>query len=729
MRTHLKLGVLLAVVAMAALAALTACGGDGGGEGWGWPPPDQETPTPEGREAVTPTDSTPRPERSNVPRLRCGTLMQLTDKDIEEALGEKGTWLHGQGEVCTKELVTDERFFVRMEPGAPGDLEPGADLLGVPGEPVSAVGDDARWFGGTGAEGGGTVGILSVRQSTSLGALHFRIALGRPDLSSAEQLDKAKNLALSALPRFPGVVVEQSEPGVVTSELEPVDLSNIGYVDNLLVKEETGEWTRGEGLVATLRLFAGEIEASQVLRHPELMDYSGTGVIQLAQEYLATGPDDEARTEIARLLDQLVPSREQLERASADGQASPDASSLFVSLGPVRQQDEEEEEGQDFCAESYNTDPPCLRKETSPELEALWPGKYVLFRPVSEVARGWTLPRIDAAVEAMRASAVKYEKLVEKQGGMPPVGIWLTGYETIGLTTNVGFQDGVCTILVHPLMQEIPKRFFQQFLARDIAYCLIAQTFPESGRALLNTRWWSDGLATYLSGVVPEYDDVNLEHDDLPTRLADHELTTPLLERSFTNWVFFEYLHPKIGTDGIFALIRGLPETLDSAVPEWWHPFNQKLTDADVPDIGGGTVPYKPDKIEVEISGSGEADFPTRPLGILRLHVEVTGGQVACVEYDEGGPVETSWRPGAPGPPGGAWSEDLPDKLKGESVFLITAIRSGVVGLQPKPQLTIKVKKVVDSESDCEEEEDESEPTPCPIELGCPTSRYYPEEG
>jgi hypothetical protein len=62
-------------------------------------------------------------------------------------------------------------------------------------------------------------------------------------------------------------------------------------------------------------------------------------------------------------------------------------------------------------------------------------------------------------------------------------------------------------------------------------------------------------------------------------------------------------------------------------------------------------------------------------------------------------------------------------------VFLITATRSGVVGLQPKPQLTIKVEKVVDSESDCEEEEDESEPTPCPIEIGCPSSGYYPKEG
>ena len=41
-----------------------------------------------------------------------------------------------------EQLDVDERVFVRIEPGAPGDFEPGAELLGVPGEPVSAVGDE-----------------------------------------------------------------------------------------------------------------------------------------------------------------------------------------------------------------------------------------------------------------------------------------------------------------------------------------------------------------------------------------------------------------------------------------------------------------------------------------------------------------------------------------------------------------------------------------------------------
>ena len=182
------------------------------------------------------------------------------------------------GEACKERLANDGDFSVEILPGDPGDFEPGASVIGVSGEPVSGVGDEALWFGGADAEGGGTIGALSVRQDTSVGALNFRIFLGRPDLDSAAQLEIAKNVALSALPRFPGV--------------------EAGYVDNLLVKEEVGEWTRGEGLVATLGLFAGEVDAARVLRHPELGDFAGNGVIGMAREYLEDGSDTEAKLEI-----------------------------------------------------------------------------------------------------------------------------------------------------------------------------------------------------------------------------------------------------------------------------------------------------------------------------------------------------------------------------------------------------------------------------------------------
>jgi hypothetical protein len=93
----------------------------------------------------------------------------------------------------------------------------------------------------------------------------------------------------------------------------PFDRSNISFVDNLLAKVEDGEWTLGEGLVATLQLFEGERDTDSVLRHPELLDYEGTGIIAMAYEYLEDGPDDGAKEEINGLLRLLVFSSEQLE--------------------------------------------------------------------------------------------------------------------------------------------------------------------------------------------------------------------------------------------------------------------------------------------------------------------------------------------------------------------------------------------------------------------------------
>ena len=636
--------------------------------------------------------------------MNCGPLITL--EEVDEALGvtgqNAGIFQFAGGEVCTEVLADNEAFFVQIGPGNPGDLEPGAVLIGVSGESVTGVGDEAIWFGGEEAEGGGDVGVLSVRQVTLLGDLHYRIRVGRPDLASAAQLEIAKTLALSALPRFEGVELEKPEPELVSFEPEPVDLSDGSYVDNLLVKEEAGEWTRGEGLLATLRLFAGEVDQSDVLRHAELTDYSGTGVIALAREYLETGSDEEAKTEIARLLDQMFLSRQQLEEMAAEGSASSGASALLVSLTNVFAQEDE-----DFCNEYYGTGSPCLLPVGSPELEATWPGKYIVWRPVAEVAGGWTLGRIDATVEAMRASVVAYSKLTE----MPPIDIVLTLEADVGLTTNVDYKDGACGVLVHPFMQEYDEDFYQQFLARDIAYCLIRKAFGTL------SGWWVDGLATYLSGYV--FPEVNLEHEDLPMRLEDHELTTTLTQRRFTNWVFFEHLHPSLGPEGNLSIIFGLPGTMGTYA-EFWHHFNEELTDSSVPDIGPGDVPYpNPPFEDVKISGPMEMTPTPEPFGIARGQMTVQSGKKACVTYESKGTAETTWRSGVPGTTGGSWSGDLPPELTDVSVFIVTAT-------EPGAQLTMKVEKVVPDDKECEEEDAGPPPDDCEIDICLPSEFYWP---
>jgi hypothetical protein len=711
----MKTIVTRAISAAAGLVLLSACGG---GE---WPPVGE---LPTAVETEEPAATTPEAERPDVPPLECFTL--LTDDEIEEALGESGLYGHGQGEVCTKQLADDERFFVRTEPGAPGDLEPGAELLGVPGEPVSAVGDEARWFGGTGAEGGGTSGILSVHQSTSLGELYFRIALGRPDVDSAEQRDIAKELALRALPRFPGV--EQPEPEPLTFEPEQVDRSNAGFVDNLLAKEAAGEWTRGEGLVATLGLFAGEVETDEVLPQPDLLDSSGTGVIRMAREYLEDGPDAEARAEIARLLNLLVPSREQMEATAGEG--PPMAAPAFhaLSLGAAQAQED--------CIYWFGTNV-CASDAVFPELDKLFgKGKYSGIVP-EKPTHGWTDDHILWAMQAVKDSAKKYEAM----GKMPKVFFVLTPWDAPRALTDTELET--CLVHLNTPMQffNFNKYEFMQVTAIEMAHCMISETFPaQASLGYEVTRWWQDGLALWLSAVV--YPATNLEQTAraggawIPqSLLTAYELDNTLLDRTLENWLFFAHAQDLVGWEsgGIRDLIRGLPPppprsgraAQEDALAGYdgidglLLTFAEGLTDESIPDPGSGarTVPYEAPAYETPISGRTMLWAEPQRFGEVRLHLVVDPGKYACVEYKEQGELRSSWRTGEPGAPGGSWSEDLPDSLDGEAVFVVTTTEKGAL-------LEIDVTDV-DDDPECEDEEDGgSAAHPCPLDY-CEPSDFY----
>jgi hypothetical protein len=450
----MKTAVAWATAAAAGLVLLSACGG-GGEEEPAATTPAGETPT----QAPTVERPTPGPERLDVPPVNCGPLITL--EEVDDALGVTGQlasiFEFAGGEACSEVLADDEDFFVRIEPGDPGDFEPSASVIGVSGEPVPAVGDEARWFGGQGSEAGGDVGALSVRQDTSLGALHFRIFLGRPDLDSTAQLEIAKNLALSALPRFPGV--------------------EAGYVDNLLVKEEAGEWTRGEGLVATLSLFAGEVEAAQVLRHPELVDFSGTGVIRMAREYLEDGADAEAKTEIARLLELLVLSRERLEAMAGIGPPTVALGVQAISFDTAR--------GAGDCANYWGAGGPCMTEAVSPELDEMFgEGKYKLWVPAESTqnTEGWTDEHLFWAMEAMEESAITEEA----KGEMPEyVDIMFTPFDSPdALTDDTG---DICFIDLNKPMQQLDEDEFKQLIAGEMEYCnLVIEEAEDPGDCLLD---------------------------------------------------------------------------------------------------------------------------------------------------------------------------------------------------------------------------------------------------
>jgi len=634
----------------------------------------------------------------DVPPIECSPL--ITAHDVDVAFDKVDEFAQFQTfelrETCTTVLYEDEDLYIRIEPGDPADFEPGAIGEGLERVEVDGVGDEALWFGAEGIP----VSVISVRATASFGALHYRVVLSRPDADSATHRDATRTLALAALPRFPGVVVEEPEPVLVTFEPEPFDRSQVSYEDNLLVREADGEWTRAEGLVATLRLFAGEVDPEEVLRHSELVENDGTAIIGMAREYLDTGTDEEAKAEIARLSGLLAPSIEQLLETGAIEPAPPTVAYRVVPVVYTAVESEQ----QDYCMETYGVDGPCMVEEPLPGLDE----KYKFYRPKGDLAGFWTLTLVDWVRGGMTKAVTLYEGL----GEMPGTHLLLSPYAN---SFSYRSEGGGCVVSLGQNVpgkeDEVSEDEVRQRVAFYLAICLIYTNLPYS-------TWWGTGMALYLSDVVVP--GAGLEQKTHPHILREAELSTTLMERKGTNWALFEFMHTSLQAKGNFEAAPKLP----SSAGAYFHLFNLELTDGEIKDVGTGTASYAPLAWDLPISGPTVIPAAPPAWGVRRIHFMVDPGMYACLEVISSGAFGHSWRPGAPGTPG-SWGE-LPLVLSGESVLVVSATGTA--------RYDIIVSKVVEDEDDCDEDViDLDDPSDLDDASGCLTdlcgpSKYYFED-
>ncbi|MCI0426183.1 MAG: hypothetical protein L0Z47_10135 [Actinobacteria bacterium] len=629
----------------------------------------------------------------SVPPINCGPLIDLGEIDIAfDMVGQfPDVITYEGGEACTYVLAENDTFYVRIEPGHPDDFAAGAEIHGVTGEPVASVGEQALWFGTEGGE----ASTIAVGASTTLGYLHFRIVLGRPDANAATHREATRALALAALPRFPGT---EEEPVVYQFDTQPADLSSLGLVENLLTREADGDWTGEEGLVATLRYLAGEIDATAVLRDPDPVDTDSIQVLAMAADHVETGTDEVVVGELTRLLRLLAPSSDDLSQMIEE---EPVAAGLLVSAGDLLVQQD------DLCVQHFGIPAPCMVAQIPPLLEERWPGSYRVYRPTAAAGGGWSSAWVDNVIEALSASVLSYDELV----GMPPINIYLLGDKQKSVS---GGTVVPCNITVGPSLRAVGMADARQTVAAMVAYCLLATAYGNI------TEWWSNGLATHLSGYV--YKDTNLEHKRLPAELREIEPTTPLQSRGKANWVFFEYLHEALGGPSEIITAMGSPQTITRMIEDHWHAFNRRLTDTTIVDLGGGDVPFDPPFEDVAVTGP--IVMPPEPdaVGQARAQLVVPSGKVACITYEPLGAIQASWRTGVPGTTGGAWSSDLPVELTDVSTFMVSTTDAG--------KLTITVERVVDEEDGCDQSDqgviDLDDPGSCSVDCG-PSGYYFDE--
>lgn len=658
------------------------------------------TPTSAPAAPTTTTADASQYDHPDVPPISCETL--ITNDDAFEVVfpsGSGGLFTFAMGETCTYDPDDGSGMFIRIEPGLPSDFDADAELLGASGVEVLDIGDGAVWFAGTGADTG--AGLLAVREGTELGALFFRVTVSLPDLDDAGRLEEAASLAKTALPRFPGVVVEPPEPVVITFDDQEVELRPYSLDDLLHAGVEAGDWTLGEGLVDILDWM---VNGTEGVVGSDLSETSGSGVVAVAQAYLATEPDDSAR--IQALLDELFVTREELEQRSQLADAS--ATRLLVSAAPVAQ-----EQAADPC-DGATVANPCYVELDMDEYTDLEVGKYKVF--VAQPSN-WTEVEVKLAKEALHDAAVTFEGL----GNMPSEWLELNPGDVL----YAGFNSQGCLASMGDFLVGMDPKELKQVFAREISFCLISGDAQSQLKGNPNSvGWLVYGLANYLSDVV--YPGTNLEHKNLPTTLAQEELSTSVPDRTWTNWVLFEHLHGFMGPGGIMAMIRGFPTQGDlvealagvAGMPEMYHDLERALSDSNVADVGPGTIPYDPQAWELPISGPTEVPLEVPRFGVRRLHIKVPDGQYACVDSFTQGAVRMSWRPGAPGE-AGSWSDELPFSFEGEALIVLTSV-------QPGAKYTLDVTDLSDDpECDPDKEGGPAAPANCSLGGLCGPSDFY----
>ncbi len=621
-------------------------------------------------------------------QLACSGL--ITIDDVDYAFGTEGQLLSvmefSGGETCTDTLADDREFWVTIEPGDPGDFSPGAELAAVTGSPVSGVGGDAIWFAGADES------VISVFELIDSGGLYFRIRLHRPDTEPDEELEIITELARRSLPRFPGVIADQPEPVAISIDIDESDPARDGYAGNLAAKEQAGEWSRSQGLVATLRLMAGEADHSDVLRYPDLVAFDNSDIIDIAREHLAsTAEDDLEAEEIEQLLSRLLPSAADLGSAEVvDAGPAAALSPLLLNLTFTQ----EDPVAESFCVQNYGTGNCLNSKKVETEF-----GDYTLYWVKDEFETNWTAEHLEIIEEAIQKSASELGSI----GNLPGTSIILNPNNVAvsidiadsGYVANLGFDMAFG-------LEGVQLGQLQQVVAYAMAAAMVAGEYGD--------LWLVDGMALYLSGFV--YPDVNYEHR-FAQALAQFELSKPLTEWGITSWLFFEYLDSALGGAGP---VFGFGQLSPTQISSLFHGFAQALTDSQVPDLGFlfDYVPYDAQVTDLPINFLFNANLAPPPFTIRRFRLIVEPGQHACIDVLTSGAVQFSWR--GPGENGAQqqWDTEVPPGVSGESTLLVTSTGEGF--------LDFAVTRFVEDPEDCEEEPEQATPQEWePLAPDCPT--------
>jgi hypothetical protein len=442
----------------------------------------------------------------------------------------------------------------------------------------------------------------------------------------------------------------------------------------------------GPLIVDNLKILVGELTVENVYGDQDVVFEGTWGLFSIAADYLASGVDESAKAEIRRLIDILAPSQENLDLYA---EPAPTSSSGKTGLSaPAHAKPSLQEECQTLWNEGFPTNvdpkPMCLlyQEGTTGKDANGKDYKYKLYYP-----KEWEndLAKLDMVIsvsQAIQDSVKTYQDLGFSVKNMTVLFTLLQS--SVGsLAVNPDMVDP-CPILIMPAAHTLDEGKFKQTIAHEVFHCVTFHTYGTTEYS--TTKWWEESSAAYYSNVV--YPAVNHEHRHQGT-FDYYSLTTSLLDMSYPNVIFLQYLENFGGTGLVKDFMDYIPKTGSKEqqavalhnfanMAEILHNFGIAYLDGKITDTGGGAYPVSP-KPGIPATIGGQAILTTDSFTLTRYQVLFPQGY----EYGVGGGTSEgvgrySAKPSLSGPD---WGE-LPATVnascsKNQLTVLMTSIEIG----------------------------------------------------
>lgn len=368
---------------------------------------------------------------------------------------------------------------------------------------------------------------------------------------------------------------------------------------------ESGAWSEGEGLVAMMQLITGGTRWDEFLSGAEITSQAATGLLLRAQNYLHSGSDEAAKTEIRRLLSAVVPSMEALDLYSAASETG-----TGRSPGHSTQVDCATFQREGFPADHATE---CFLRY---EAAIAGGGQVNIYFP-----EGWGDDErqrryIEATQQAVTDSVAAYDGLGLSHHTLY-IFFTLLDYHPSGRPAELYYAsadlarsadaDANCLVAVYPhgasADGEGGSDAFRQTVAHEIFHCYQFWNYHAAMQSVpySQNKWWAEGTAEYFGNYV--YPTVNAEYEYIRS-FRNRSPFESIISMDYENFIFFQYLANEIGNAGVLRLIESMPAAAGASqadalsafpdIEELFHNFGRAYLDEQIMDKGIGEVPNTP---------------------------------------------------------------------------------------------------------------------------------------